>query len=1000
MKHFFLYLTLFLSIGLSQSVLQNASVHSNEMNRSVEPDLCGSPWKENRSECQLYPEIFTEEQMAAQLEKMRTMYPDEYQRMLMPKALNKTYKIGMTEKFWVNVDDGNGGSKSEQITAQLLAKGTRNAIWADINQINENNNINNDSAIEYLEFLEQKTPPTSVDSTKGSWELVTTYFGNEPNFDGDNITDYLFADIYSGAAGYFSPSDQSNGAGSNQRDILYIDCNISNSYAKSTIAHEHQHLIHSNYTGKGRSFNEGMSEMAIVLTGYGSVGFNPNSYLSRVGSIGWEWEGESENYSMTGLFVVYFAEQLGYGSLLKFQEIDASGWTAFQRLLNIYETGMSYKTWIQNWHIANYLNDKDIAPIYGYDYVGIGNASATKWHTTGVVDSDELTVGNFDVNYIYYSSSADSLPITFTGSGALGLNPDYKSLEFTDNGINIKSLENEQEHIVKDENYKVNSAVFVVSNLNPVDSKYSYVSTGENTGGWFAATEIGYDDGVVDAFQLSSGGSFGYFGCGGRIDCGFGVSFDPQVAENQLISTSINMGFAQDFSSGAAIPASADKDFDLHIWKVADDNGGVVDVMPPIKIDAKERGISGIGWVNIDLTPYAEYLTNLDEIIIGAVEDDTLGVYFGMSSDSPNKNYTYIYGANTVGPITNTTVSGGDQLDGWNLMFRSTWLVKNTTIPDLHAGFVQHSVFNDQMKIYILGNSVFNDEELNVYVTNENEVEYLVTAPLASSNSTISSSYKLKNSGSLDIRVSGSYLYSALPFDTTFKYNVGYADLTKPLAAASRDGRYKLTLAENSFNEKTYVVIGKNSHLKNEEMINQNVLSDIYTVGPIDKNLNTPGYISFEIDQLNSSVSIGYWDGDSWRELQSHVTEDKRSVFAYSDMLGHFALIKKGSGAPLSAIEEISVPTQYALSQNYPNPFNPETRISYDIISSGMVSIIVYDILGRKIVDLVNEIKTPGRYNVLWNGNDALGNPVGSGVYLYQLKSGQFSKTRKMVISR
>ena len=75
-------------------------------------------------------------------------------------------------------------------------------------------------------------------------------------------------------------------------------------------------------------------------------------------------------------------------------------------------------------------------------------------------------------------------------------------------------------------------------------------------------------------------------------------------------------------------------------------------------------------------------------------------------------------------------------------------------------------------------------------------------------------------------------------------------------------------------------------------------------------------------------------------------------------------------------------------------------RSSYDIVSNGMVSIVVYDILGRKIVDLVNEIKTPGRYNVLWNGNDALGNPVGSGVYLYQLKSGQFSKTRKMVISR
>ena len=295
-------------------------------------------------------------------------------------------------------------------------------------------------------------------------------------------------------------------------------------------------------------------------------------------------------------------------------------------------------------------------------------------------------VGNFDVNYIYYSSAVDSLLITFTGLGELGYNPSFKSLEYTDNGIAIKSLENQQEHIVKDDAYKVNSAVFIVSNLNPVDSKYSYVSTGENTGGWTASTEIGYDDGNVDSYTLSSGGSFGYFGCGGVIDCGWGVAFDPVVSENQLIGTSINMGFAQDFSSGASIPASADKDFDLHIWSAVgeeDENGvrQVVDVMPPIKIDAKTRGISGIGWVNIDMSSYAEYLTNLDEIIIGGVEDDTNGVYFGMSNDSPNKNYTYIYGGNTIGPITNTTISGGDPLNGWNLMFRTQWLVKNTVIP-------------------------------------------------------------------------------------------------------------------------------------------------------------------------------------------------------------------------------------------------------------------------------------------------------------------------------
>ena len=1006
MKHFFVNIILFLSIGLSQSTLQNASIHSDEMNRFGVSSLCDSPWKENRSECQLYPQIFTEEQMAAQLEKMRTMYPDEYQRMLMPKPLNKTYKIGMTEKFWVNVDDGNGGTKLEEITAQLLAKGNRNAIWADVTQINESNNIDNNSAIEYLEFLEEKTPSTSVDSTKGSWELVTTYFGNEPNYDGDNITDYLFADIYAGAAGYFSPSDQSNGSGSNRRDILYIDCNVSNRYAKSTIAHEHQHLIHSNYYGKGRSFNEGMSEMAIVITGYGSAGFNPNNYLSRVGSVGWEWEGESVNYSMTGLFVLYFAEQLGYESLLKFQEINATDWSAFQRLLNLYDAGMNYQSWIQNWHIANYLNDKDIEPYYGYDYSDVGNASSNKWHTTGAVESDELTISNFDVNYIYYSSSVDSLPITFTGLGALGYNPNYKSLEYTDNGITIKSLENQQEHIVKDDTYKVNSAVFVVSNLNPVDTKYRYVSTGENTGGWYASTEIGYDDGNVDVFTLSSGGTFGYFGCGGVVGCGWGVAFDPVVSENQLIGVSINLGFAQDFSSGASIPASADKDFDLHIWTAVgeEDENGVrqtVDVMNPIKINAKTRGINGIGWVNIDLSPYSKFLTNLDEIIIGAVEDDTNGVYFGMSSDSPTKNYTYIYGGNTVGPITNTSVSGGDQLDGWNLMFRSQWLVKNTVIPELHAGFVQHSIFNDELNIYLLGNSQFDSENTNVYVTNNNEVQYLTLNPLVSNDSTLLANYKLKNAGSLDIRVSGSYLYSTIPYDTTFNYNVGYADLTKPLITSSRDNIYQIQLPEQSFDKETYIVVGKNGFISDSSIDLENILSEVYTVGPIQKDLNVPAQISFELSDVNiEDVSIGFWDGESWRELQTTISSNKKSLRAVSSTLGHFALIKKGSTAPLSISEEALIPTEYALSQNYPNPFNPETRISYDIINSGNVSINIFDILGRKITTLVNEYKAPGRYNVIWKGNDANGNPVGSGVYLYQLKSGSYSKTKKMVLSR
>ena len=94
------------------------------------------------------------------------------------------------------------------------------------------------------------------------------------------------------------------------------------------------------------------------------------------------------------------------------------------------------------------------------------------------------------------------------------------------------------------------------------------------------------------------------------------------------------------------------------------------------------------------------------------------------------------------------------------------------------------------------------------------------------------------------------------------------------------------------------------------------------------------------------------------------------------------------------------LPEVYALHQNYPNPFNPETRIYYDIPESGYVSLIIYDILGRELVQLVNQNQSPGRYNILWKGEDASSNPVSSGIYFYQLNAGRFSETKKMVISR
>src|SRR5574342_625908 len=87
------------------------------------------------------------------------------------------------------------------------------------------------------------------------------------------------------------------------------------------------------------------------------------------------------------------------------------------------------------------------------------------------------------------------------------------------------------------------------------------------------------------------------------------------------------------------------------------------------------------------------------------------------------------------------------------------------------------------------------------------------------------------------------------------------------------------------------------------------------------------------------------------------------------------------------------IPNKYFLSQNFPNPFNPSTKIRYSIPQTTFVSLKIYDILGNEIAALVNEEKQIGNYEVEFKGDR-----LSSGIYFYNLKAGEFSETKKMII--
>jgi len=89
----------------------------------------------------------------------------------------------------------------------------------------------------------------------------------------------------------------------------------------------------------------------------------------------------------------------------------------------------------------------------------------------------------------------------------------------------------------------------------------------------------------------------------------------------------------------------------------------------------------------------------------------------------------------------------------------------------------------------------------------------------------------------------------------------------------------------------------------------------------------------------------------------------------------------------------IGIPSKYDLSQNYPNPFNPSTSINYDLPVDGKVSLKIFDMTGKEVASLVNEVQTAGYYSINYNAST-----LSSGVYFYTISANNFVQTKKMML--
>jgi len=142
--------------------------------------------------------------------------------------------------------------------------------------------------------------------------------------------------------------------------------------------------------------------------------------------------------------------------------------------------------------------------------------------------------------------------------------------------------------------------------------------------------------------------------------------------------------------------------------------------------------------------------------------------------------------------------------------------------------------------------------------------------------------------------------------------------------------------------------------------------------------------------------------GGSFEEFTvENLSPDVLYYFAIKtiDLAGNISGLSNVDTARTQALgAEIILPITHELSQNYPNPFNAYTVINFYVPVPGHVKLSIYDILGRRVSTLVDELLSIGEHSAKWDGRDGRGNPVATGIYFYHLRAGDRNTSRKMLL--
>ncbi len=344
------------------------------------------------------------------------------------------------------------------------------------------------------------------------------------------------------------------------------------------------------------------------------------------------------------------------------------------------------------------------------------------------------------------------------------------------------------------------------------------------------------------------------------------------------------------------------------------------------------------------------------------------------------------------------------------------WFRVDAMPAELTLGTFFGSVLKQYISVGVIANKTMQSLNGRIGLRSaENALLDTVSRPfdlISAENRYYQTPYKLASSGKLFITVTGTD--SAQNTATLSReYTIGSIVKEQALAMNPEDGGWQITAVKHTFGDDGYLMISKQSReaktLKDKLVMTMAKISGQWA--DIGEGLNIQGSVPLRGGQ-GIMVTMKY-DHDVVADLQSRYQDyDERKIGMYAENNGEWVYTggEGKNGQVQAKVKQYGMyrlmynpdheflPVKVELAQNYPNPFNPATTIRFGIPQEGKVKLVIYNVLGQKVKELVNDSRNAGYYTVIWNGRGDHGHAVSSGVYLYRIESGGSSKTMKLIL--